>query len=72
MIRSMLKGKYLPKTYWTEPVDCAVYLLNYYSTKSVKFRMPLKMCSNIKPRVNHLKVFGNIAYEHIPEQRERS
>ncbi|ONK55055.1 uncharacterized protein A4U43_UnF8110 [Asparagus officinalis] len=71
MVRSMLKSKYLPKTYWTEAVDCAVYLLNRCPTKSVKFKTPLEMWRNIKLSVNHLKVFGCIVYAHILEQKRK-
>lgn len=69
--RNMLKSKYLPKTYWVEAVDCTVYLLNHCPTKSVKFNTPLEIWSSIKPSVSHLKVFGCIAYAHIPKQRRK-
>ncbi|KAG9450658.1 hypothetical protein H6P81_010623 [Aristolochia fimbriata] len=71
MARSMMKGKTLPKVYWAEAVDCAVYLLNRYPTKSVKFRTPIEAWSGSKPAVGHLKIFGCIAYAHIPEQRRK-
>ncbi|KAG9450495.1 hypothetical protein H6P81_010460 [Aristolochia fimbriata] len=71
MARSMMKGKTLPKVYWAEAVDCAVYLLNRCPTKSVKFRTPIEAWSGSKPAVGHLKIFGCIAYAHIPEQRRK-
>lgn len=71
MTGSMLKCKYLLNTYWIETIDCIVYLLNYCLTNNIKLKMPLELWSNIKLNVNHLKVFGYIAYAHISEQRKK-
>nr|GFA52178.1 retrovirus-related Pol polyprotein from transposon TNT 1-94 [Tanacetum cinerariifolium] len=35
MVRSMLKTKKMPKEFWAEAVDCAIYLLNWCSSKSL-------------------------------------
>ena len=40
MTRSMVKGKNLPRTFWTKAMLCAIYLLNRCLTKSVRFKMP--------------------------------
>uniref|UniRef100_A0A251TCA0 Putative copia protein n=1 Tax=Helianthus annuus TaxID=4232 RepID=A0A251TCA0_HELAN len=66
--RSMLKMKELPNTYWAEAVACATYLLNRATTKSVPKLTPQEAWSGKKPNVDHLRVFGCIAYVHIPKQ----
>ncbi|KAK8937447.1 hypothetical protein KSP39_PZI012254 [Platanthera zijinensis] len=71
MARSMVKGKGLPKKFWAEAVQVAVYLLNRCPTKSVKFKTPFEAWCGRKPSVKHLRVFGCVAYAHIPDQRRR-
>lgn len=71
MARSMIKGKHLPRTFWAEAVECAVYLLNQCPTKSVRHKTPEEAWSGHKPRVGHLKIFGCIAYAHVPEQQRK-
>uniref|UniRef100_A0A2N9G770 Integrase catalytic domain-containing protein n=1 Tax=Fagus sylvatica TaxID=28930 RepID=A0A2N9G770_FAGSY len=71
MARSMLKSKKMPKELWAEAVDCAVYLSNRCPTRSVQGKTPQQAWSRKKPTVSHLRVFGSIAYVHVPDQ-ERS
>ncbi|KAE8666438.1 Phospholipase D delta [Hibiscus syriacus] len=71
MARSMIKGKQLPRNFWAEAVRCAVYLLNRCPTKSVKYMTPNEAWSGQKPGVGHLKIFGCIAYAHVPEQTRK-
>ncbi|KAL4575763.1 hypothetical protein LXL04_011848 [Taraxacum kok-saghyz] len=67
--RSMLRNKNLDNTYWGEAVACACYLINRTSTKSLDNKTLQEAWSGYKPTVKHLRVFGCIAYSHIPEQR---
>uniref|UniRef100_A0A2N9JBE9 Integrase catalytic domain-containing protein n=1 Tax=Fagus sylvatica TaxID=28930 RepID=A0A2N9JBE9_FAGSY len=71
MARSMLKSKKMPKELWAEAVDCAVYLSNRCPTRSVQGKTPQQAWSRKKPTISHLRVFGSIAYVHVPNQ-ERS
>jgi len=71
MARSMLKARNMPKEFWAEVVSCAVYLSNRAPTSNLKDQTPQEAWSGRKPSVNHLRVFGNIAYTHVPKQ-ERS
>ena len=68
MVRSMLKAKHLPNDYWAEAVHCAAYVLNICPTKVVMNRVPEEAWSGIKQGVTHMKVFGCVAYAHIPDQ----
>ncbi|KAK2969386.1 hypothetical protein RJ640_001301 [Escallonia rubra] len=71
MTRSMLKSKNLPKKFWAEAIDYAVYLLNRCPTRSVWNQTPQEAWRNYKPSVSHLKVFGSIAYVHVPYQQRK-
>eukprot|EP00253_Pinus_taeda_P026770 PITA_26770 len=68
MARSMLKAKHLPNYYWAEAVHCAVYILNRCPTKVVMKRVPEEAWSGRMQGVTHIKVFGCVAYAHIPDQ----
>jgi hypothetical protein len=69
MVRSMLKSKDMPNEFWTEAVDCVIYLLNRCKTSSLENITPQEAWSDLKSTVSHLKVFGSVAYVHIPDQR---
>jgi len=71
MARSMLKAKHLPNDYWAEAVHCVVYILNRCPTKAVMNKVPEEAWSGRKQGVTHLKVFGCVAYAHIPDQLRR-
>ncbi|GAB2283017.1 hypothetical protein Dimus_039573 [Dionaea muscipula] len=69
MVRSMLKSKSMPKEFWAECVAYAVYLLNRCPTKNVEDMTPQEVWSGVRPNISHLKVFGCLAYAHIPNQK---
>ncbi|XP_006590086.1 uncharacterized protein [Glycine max] len=62
------KAKNMPKEFWAEAVACAIYLSNRSPTKNVKDQTPQEAWSGVKPRVDHLRVFGSITYAHVPDQ----
>uniref|UniRef100_A0A2N9G9X7 Uncharacterized protein n=1 Tax=Fagus sylvatica TaxID=28930 RepID=A0A2N9G9X7_FAGSY len=53
---------------WAEAVHTAIYILNRSPTKAVLNKTPFEAWHKQKPMVNQLKVFGCIAYAHIPSQ----
>ncbi|GJV20713.1 retrovirus-related pol polyprotein from transposon TNT 1-94 [Tanacetum coccineum] len=65
----MLKSKKMPKEFWAEAVDCAVYLLNRCPSKSLDNKTPQEAWNGMKPTVSHLRILGSIAYVHVPSQR---
>ncbi|GKV50107.1 hypothetical protein SLEP1_g56822 [Rubroshorea leprosula] len=69
MVRSMLKSKNMPKEFWAEAVACAVYLSNLSPSKSVQGMTPQEAWSSKKPNVSHLRVFGSIAFIHVPDEK---
>ncbi|CAH9075159.1 unnamed protein product [Cuscuta europaea] len=69
MVRSMLKNKNVPREFWAEAVDCAVYLSNRTPSRIVWNKTPEEAWSGTKPGIAHLKVFGSIAYAHVPNKK---
>ncbi|RDX98958.1 hypothetical protein CR513_18067, partial [Mucuna pruriens] len=62
MARCMLKAKPMPNEFSTEVVSCVFYLSNHSSTRNINGQTPYEAWSGVKPKVDHLRVFGNIAY----------
>jgi hypothetical protein len=60
--RSMLKAKGLPRWFWSDAVNAAVYILNRCPTKSIDGMTPFKAWHGRKPTVHHVKTFGCIVY----------
>lgn len=65
--RCMMAEANLPKKFWAEAVNTAAYLVNRSPCKSTS-KTPEELWSGKQPNVSHLKVFGCIAYHHIPKQ----
>nr|KYP46330.1 Retrovirus-related Pol polyprotein from transposon TNT 1-94 [Cajanus cajan] len=68
MVRCMLKAKQMPREFWAEAVSTAVYILYRCPTKSVCDKTPEEAWSGRKPSIRHLRIFGCIAYAHVPDQ----
>ena len=65
--RAMLEEKSLPKFYWAEAVRTAVYIQNRIGdTMSAH-----ELYFGTKPNLRHLRVFGSIAYVHVPKEKWR-
>lgn len=66
--RSMLAGPGLPKRLWAEAMATACYLRNI--TPSVdKTKSPYEIWTGHRPSVEHLKVFGCVAYVHVDKKK---
>ena len=66
-VRSMLTGARLSHEFWVEALATAVYLRNRSPTRAVKGMTPYEAWTTEKPTVAHLRVFGSVAYAHIPK-----
>ncbi|TYK00355.1 copia-type polyprotein [Cucumis melo var. makuwa] len=69
MARSMLQSKKMPKEFWTQVVECEVYLSNCSPARSLWNKIPQQAWRGRKPSIAHLRVFGCIAYVHIPDKK---
>lgn len=69
MVRSILKGRNFSNEYWVEAVACVIYVINKSPTKSVMKKVSEQARSSMYCSVYHLKVFGCVAYAHVPKER---
>ena len=65
--QSMMAHAGLPNRYWAEAVATAANVKNRTPTTAIgEARTPYECWYNREPKLDHLKVFGCIAYAHIP------
>lgn len=66
MGRCMLQGKQLPKSFWAEAVNTAVFLLNRLPTKALNKQTSFEAWHGYKPKVSGLRTFGCLCYYLTP------
>ncbi|PNY18017.1 copia-type polyprotein [Trifolium pratense] len=71
MARCMVKHRNLPKSFWGEAVNTAVYVLNKCPTRKLKDKVPEEVWCGKKPSVSHFRVFGALCYKHVPEAKRK-
>jgi hypothetical protein len=67
--RAMLSEKNLPNYLWVEVVATALYIMNRTPTTTVHGMTPKEKFTGKKPNVSHLRMFGYIAYVHVPDEK---
>jgi hypothetical protein len=65
--RSILAAANLPKSLWGEAVHTACYLRNL--TPDAEGATPRERWIGKKPSLGHLRVFGCVAYPHVPREK---
>ena len=68
--RSLLYAKHVPLELWGEAIACAVYSLNRVSN-SKSTTTPHELWYGQKPNISHLRIFGSVAFVHIPKVNRR-
>ena len=64
----MIRFARLPDSYWVEAVATAAYIRNRVPTSTFKERVsPYEKWYQRRPDLSHLRVFGCVAYAHIPD-----
>ncbi len=66
---AMLNEKNLQNYFWVEAVATVVYIMNRTRTTTVHGMTPEEKFTGKKPDVSHLRVFGCIAYVHVPDEK---
>lgn len=67
---AMLSHSKLPKKFWAEALDTAVYLTNLSPTSNLPHgTTPFQQIWHIKPNVAHLRVFGCKCVVHVPKEK---
>jgi hypothetical protein len=69
MVRSMIAGRNVPKVFWPEAIKWATHVMNRSPTLSVKDITPEEAWSGEKPAVHYFRVFGCIAFAHVPDSQ---
>lgn len=70
--RAMLQDSQLPDRYWGEAVMTAIYLKNRSPTSALSGGIPeCEWTGSDKLDLSHLRVFGCVAYSHVPNQKRR-
>ena len=59
----------MPKEFWSEAVQCAMYVQNRCPHAKLDEQTPQEAWSGQKPTISHLKVFNSVAYAHVLDQR---
>ncbi|EOY21703.1 Uncharacterized protein TCM_013805 [Theobroma cacao] len=67
MARCLLFEKSLPKKFWVEACNTAVYLLNRLPTKVVTRLTSYEAWNNKRSSVSYLRIFGSLCYHQILE-----
>ncbi|KYB24675.1 Retrovirus-related Pol polyprotein from transposon TNT 1-94-like Protein [Tribolium castaneum] len=69
---AMILESELSKDLWGKAVLCAAYVTNRCPTSCLENVTPSEMFYGRKPNLNNLRVFGSVAYSHIPKQKMKS
>lgn len=67
MTRCMLYEKNLPKKFWAEAANTAVFLQNRLPTRAVKDQTPFEVWYGHKPSLNFVKIFGCLCFTRVPQ-----
>ena len=60
--------KDVPYFYWAEAFTTAIYIMNRTPTAAIHGMTPEERYTGRKPDISHLKIFGCIAYVHVPDE----
>ena len=66
MASSMLHEMELPKTFWAEAANTAIFMQNQLPTKALNDKTPFEAWYGFKPSLTFLKVFGCVCFAHVP------
>ena len=72
MAPSMMEGKNIPNIFYAKAVATSSYLLNRCLPRSVQNITSYEAWCGRKPNISHLRVFGCIAYAHVPNIDDKS
>ena len=61
----------LPKNLWNFTLDTAVHVYNRTPMRRLDWKTPVELVFNKKPDISYLRVFGCLAYVHIPKDQRK-
>src|SRR5450755_1321855 len=66
---ALLQDAHLPKSLWGEAIKTVCYLKNRSPSSALGGYTPYEKARNEKPDVSHFRVFGSLAYTHVPKEK---
>jgi hypothetical protein len=72
MANCMIPSKGLSLNYWAQTINCANYIVNRTPPKALKNITPEAAWTKIKPDVSHFRVYGSVAWAHIPNEKRKA
>ncbi|RVX02654.1 Retrovirus-related Pol polyprotein from transposon TNT 1-94 [Vitis vinifera] len=70
MTRCLLHEKELPKSFWAEAANTAVFLLNKLPTKALQKQTSFEAWFGYKPMLMNLKTFGCLCFSYVPQNQQ--
>ena len=67
MARCMLHEKGLPKSFWAEAANTAIFLQNRLPSVAIEDKTPFEAWYGYIPSLSFLKVFGCLCFVHVPQ-----
>ncbi|KAA3479439.1 Retrovirus-related Pol polyprotein from transposon TNT 1-94 [Gossypium australe] len=68
MVRSLLAMSRVPKSFWPEAVNWSLHILNKIAVRNMT---PEEAWNGRQPAVDHFRIFGCIAYAHVPDVKRK-
>ena len=69
--RAMLSDQDMPKFLWAEACNTTVYVQNRIPHNALGNITLESVFTGSKPEVSHFRIFGSIAYCHVPDDKRR-
>ncbi|GKV23723.1 hypothetical protein SLEP1_g33425 [Rubroshorea leprosula] len=69
MVRSLMSKSDVSKEFWPEAINWSVHILNRSPTSPVPDLTPEEAWSGRRPAVDYFRIFGCIAYAHVPDKK---
>lgn len=67
--RAMLLGANVDRKFWPEAVNTACYILNRVTLQPGDDKTPFEKWYCKKPKIEHMRIFGAVAYMHVPKEK---
>ena len=71
MVCSLLARGRVPKEFCPEAVNWSIHISNKCPTFALRDVTPEEAWSGSNPAIDHFKIFGSIAYAHVPEVKRK-
>ena len=67
--RAMLHDQSLPLFLWAEACYTTIYLQNRSPHRAMGCKTPKELFTGKRPEIGHFRIFGCLAYSHVPSEK---